>query len=353
MKMKRCLIWLRPQLQWRRLLVRQCVCCAQISFKIAILVPSPSDTLGASQSPGWPESLEKLPANITSNETSFPFSMEHESDADLGAAFLLGRESRIYSFDSTTIPQDPSFTLGISPGHLSDVQSVTHDSSPSAGIASFSFPELSGSNLSPQTTITTTPNSTYAGHGKLVQSLYPASLPPQYLVEHLVDLFFTSVPYGNRILHRPTFLASLREVPGTRKYPSATILHAICACTSFFSHLVDRPNMPDLSVRAPYEVWVPSQILEEEHSLASGSRVNFALEQAVLARAMIEMDIRMGRQVIMAVTALMALCWYYVRTSVWYKSTTTISTNLWRAIACKRSVRIDLPSVPSNVLIIP
>lgn len=70
--------------------------------------------------------------------------------------------------------------------------------------------------------------------------------------------------------------------------------------------------MPDLSVRKVYEIFVPQSVLEEEHSLASGGRITFSLEQAVLARAMIELDVRTGRQPIMATTGLLILCWYYV-----------------------------------------
>lgn len=106
-------------------------------------------------------------------------------------------------------------------------------------------------------------------------------------------------------------MANLRELPGTRKYPSTTVLHAVCAVASFFSPLIEKVR-PDLSIRQPYEVFVPVEVLEEEHSLATGSRIAFGLEQAVLTRAMIELDIRTGRQITTATTALMALCWYYV-----------------------------------------
>lgn len=157
-------------------------------------------------------------------------------------------------------------------------------------------------------------------HTDLLPTGYPPSLPTPYIVEHLVDLFFSSVPLGNKVLCRSSFLESLKEPPTVRKFPATALLHAICAISSFVSPLVQVPKMPDLSVRNVYDdAFVSQSVLEEEHSFVSGGSITFSLEQAMLARATIETDVRTRRhRRFGSGTGLLILCWYYVSLSCPY-----------------------------------
>lgn len=147
---------------------------------------------------------------------------------------------------------------------------------------------------------------------------YPPSLPPPYIVEHLIDVFFSSVPLGNKILHRSAFLDRLTAPPNTLKYPATALLHAICAVASYVSPLVEVPKLPDLSTLIVYEAFVPQSVLEEEHSFVSGGSIAFSLEQAMLARATIETDVRTRRhRKFGTTTGLLILCWYYYDNGQW------------------------------------
>lgn len=48
---------------------------------------------------------------------------------------------------------------------------------------------------------------------------WPPHLPQAELLYHLVDTFFGSVPLAHRVIHRPSFMASLLEPPSSRKFP--------------------------------------------------------------------------------------------------------------------------------------
>lgn len=274
------------------------------------------------------ESQASTIMTFTDSTQSFAqsFSMDIGGGLDFDPAHLLERESRTYSFDFSSMPAAAQRMDVFLPSPQAS------SASPSASNPPPFSPDTSGSSQTPVTV--TTPES-IGPYGELVQSTYPATLPPQQVVEHLVDLYFSFVPYGNKILHRPSFLTMLRHSPGSKRYPSTTLLHAICATASYASSKIQLPPIPDFTVNQVYEIFVPPDVLDEEHSMASGKRVSFSLEQAVLARAMIELDTRTGRQPIMATTALLVLCWYYVSGQYYIIDAAYLSCH----IVCERSVR--------------
>jgi hypothetical protein len=67
---------------------------------------------------------------------------------------------------------------------------------------------------------------------------WPSRLPPPDILHKLISKFFASVPLAFRIIHRPTFLASLSYDPSSPKFPALALLHSICAITSINSALV-------------------------------------------------------------------------------------------------------------------
>ncbi|KAF8316769.1 hypothetical protein DL93DRAFT_2165898 [Clavulina sp. PMI_390] len=257
--------------------------------------------------------------------------------SDIPIINLSDRERRLYSYEPGAIPMEASISIAeLSPEIDPSLRFTTYDSPPQAGSSgsnSSHSPPSDGYLGVPQPSHPTTPSNAAstpstsssshpnpAPHTQqtgLTTSAYAPTLPPPYLVDHLVDIFFSSVPYSQQILHRPSFLASLRSVPGSKDYPSTTLLHALCAVSSFFSPLIEKPIMPDLKVRMAYEVFLPSKVLEEENELASGKSITFSLQQAVYARAMIDLDTRTGKQVVMVATSMMMMTWYYHQNAQW------------------------------------
>ena len=106
---------------------------------------------------------------------------------------------------------------------------------------------------------------------------WPTGLPSPFLLDHLLETFFNSVPHFPRMLHKASILTRVRLPPTALNFPHPSLLHAMCA------------------MAAPYTAWVhsipPEQIeetLEKANisgSLQSGLQDSgdFALTQAELA----------------------------------------------------------------------
>lgn len=103
---------------------------------------------------------------------------------------------------------------------------------------------------------------------------WPERLPSPPLLNHLVEIFFTCHPHANRLLHRPTFLASLRLPPQHQDFPSLSLLHAICALASLWSPAVEQEAMPDLHNRPAEEIFQEAErrkIREQRAQLGLGA----------------------------------------------------------------------------------
>ncbi|KAG8941093.1 hypothetical protein FRC04_004713 [Tulasnella sp. 424] len=55
---------------------------------------------------------------------------------------------------------------------------------------------------------------------------------------HLVEIFFNSVPLASRLIHKPTFMVGLRQVPTSSEFPHVALLHAICGLASLYSPII-------------------------------------------------------------------------------------------------------------------
>ncbi|KAG9015672.1 hypothetical protein FRB90_004491 [Tulasnella sp. 427] len=69
-------------------------------------------------------------------------------------------------------------------------------------------------------------------------SSWPLNIPPPAVLYHLVETFFTSVPLANRLIHKPTFMVGLRQVPTSPDFPHVALLHAICGLASIYSPII-------------------------------------------------------------------------------------------------------------------
>ncbi|KAL0951061.1 hypothetical protein HGRIS_007800 [Hohenbuehelia grisea] len=85
----------------------------------------------------------------------------------------------------------------------------------------------------------------------LIQQHWPSRLPDPFLLNHLIELFFTFHPHSNRILHSPSFFTSLSLPPNHPKFPSVPLLHAICAIGSLYTAIVTSPPLPNLDEVEP------------------------------------------------------------------------------------------------------
>ncbi|KAG8987872.1 hypothetical protein FRB90_003091, partial [Tulasnella sp. 427] len=76
----------------------------------------------------------------------------------------------------------------------------------------------------------------------LSTDVWPLNIPPPETLYHLVETFFSSLPLATRLIHQPTFMASLRHSPTSPEFPHVSILHAICGIASLYSPVIVEPR---------------------------------------------------------------------------------------------------------------
>jgi hypothetical protein len=103
--------------------------------------------------------------------------------------------------------------------------------------------------------------------------------------------------------------------PGSADYPSTALLHAICAVAAFYTKPLGRGAMPDMSSRPEYEMFRIDVVLSKEQGLAPDAHRTFAVEQASLAKLMLEHDFSQGKHLLDAAAASAILGLYEVRAS--------------------------------------
>lgn len=100
--------------------------------------------------------------------------------------------------------------------------------------------------LDPPSTHLLDPNEEMPHHGspgllEVTLNIWPLNIPPPATLFHLVEIFFSSVPLAGRLIHKPTFISNLRQVPTSPEFPHAALLHAICAMASIYSPVITQP----------------------------------------------------------------------------------------------------------------
>ncbi|WVR06053.1 hypothetical protein IAU60_003081 [Kwoniella sp. DSM 27419] len=71
---------------------------------------------------------------------------------------------------------------------------------------------------------------------------WPKHLPLPFLLEHLIETFFTYVPQTPRMLHRASLLRRIKLPPTSEDFPFPGLLHAICASAANYTAWVN--NLP-------------------------------------------------------------------------------------------------------------
>ncbi|KAF5312502.1 hypothetical protein D9619_003254 [Psilocybe cf. subviscida] len=127
----------------------------------------------------------------------------------------------------------------------------------------------------------------------LLFSGWNPDLPDPATLNHYIDVFFRCDPCGSRILHKPTFLASMLLSPRDPGFPHSAILHAICAAGSR---------------------WSPQNVI----TLADGSRRDqFAEFHASKTRHYIDKTMASGEDIFSVMQACILLSWYFYQEGRW------------------------------------
>ncbi|PAV22367.1 hypothetical protein PNOK_0232400 [Pyrrhoderma noxium] len=88
---------------------------------------------------------------------------------------------------------------------------------------------------SPRTSNTSSPDLTMTSTESLLSLFafgWNPDLPDPAEMRYLIDVFFACDPCGSRILHKPSFMASMDFSPKDPRFPHSAILHAICTSAS-------------------------------------------------------------------------------------------------------------------------
>ncbi|OSD03577.1 hypothetical protein PYCCODRAFT_1434486 [Trametes coccinea BRFM310] len=118
-------------------------------------------------------------------------------------------------------------------------------------------------------------------------------LPDPDTLDHYIDIFFKCDPCGSRILHRPSFLASMALHPKDPNYPHPAILHAICASASR---------------------WASQEVV----TMPDGTRRDkFADLHVSKTRTYIDRTMATGQDIFPVMQACIILSWYFYQEGRW------------------------------------
>ncbi|KAF8527964.1 fungal-specific transcription factor domain-containing protein, partial [Hysterangium stoloniferum] len=140
---------------------------------------------------------------------------------------------------------------------------------------------------------------------------WPARLPTPELLEHLVDVFFASLPHASRIFHKETFIRSLSLQPTAPGFPETCILHAICAVASLFTSAVAPQPLPNLDERPAEEIF------QEKYRRAENRDDSFGEMQAKYAKEAQSEAMMLGEGLFSGLQATVILSWYYLYHARW------------------------------------
>ncbi|KAJ6610076.1 hypothetical protein B0H10DRAFT_2061972 [Mycena sp. CBHHK59/15] len=118
-------------------------------------------------------------------------------------------------------------------------------------------------------------------------------LPDPSTLNHYIDIFFKCDPCGSRVLHRPSFLASMHLPPRDPAFPHSAILHAICTAASR---------------------WSPHNVV----TLPDGTRRDqFAEFHASKTRHYMDKTMASGEDIFPVMQACILLSWYFYQEGRW------------------------------------
>ncbi|KAG9043659.1 hypothetical protein FS837_009294 [Tulasnella sp. UAMH 9824] len=84
-------------------------------------------------------------------------------------------------------------------------------------------------------------------------TVWPLNIPPPPVLFHLVETFFSSVPLASRLIHKPTFMLNIRQLPTSPDFPHVGLLHAICGLAALYSPIINEARRDSPKDRGPAE----------------------------------------------------------------------------------------------------
>ncbi|KAF8912753.1 hypothetical protein CPB84DRAFT_1885361 [Gymnopilus junonius] len=113
----------------------------------------------------------------------------------------------------------------------------------------------------------------------LLFSGWNPDLPDPATLNHYIDVFFRCDPCGSRVLHKPSFMASMHLSPRDPGFPHSAVLHAICAAASRWSsqNIVTLPDGTRRDQFAEFHASKTRQYIDK--TMASGEDI-FSVMQA-------------------------------------------------------------------------
>ncbi|KAF8730486.1 hypothetical protein AX14_005539 [Amanita brunnescens Koide BX004] len=116
----------------------------------------------------------------------------------------------------------------------------------------------------------------------LLYSGWNPDLPDPATLDHYIDIFFRCDPCGSRILHKPSFVASVKMHPKDPLFPHSAILHAICASASRWSpqHIVEMPDGTRHDRFAEFHAGKTRQYIDK--TMASGEDILFVMQACII-----------------------------------------------------------------------
>ncbi|KAG8940390.1 hypothetical protein FRC04_005274 [Tulasnella sp. 424] len=191
-----------------------------------------------------------------------------------------------------------------------------------------------------------------AGLSQLSHQTWPLNIPPPDLLHHLVETFFASVPFAARLIHRPTFMTNLQQIPTSPDFPHVSLLHAICAIASLYSPVIRDPPAKNFDPTNGATASFDSAILYRKYENVRMNQYfprrledvmgeddnSFGESHVKWCGATLRMATQRGDRLIQLLEAAIIGCWY--------SYTTGRSTFSWIGIVSRMTLPLGLSASP-------
>ncbi|CAL1695475.1 unnamed protein product [Somion occarium] len=168
----------------------------------------------------------------------------------------------------------------------------------------------------------------------VLKDTWPPNIPPLDILRHLAEACFTNHAQTRRLLHAPTFMASLLLDPSDPRFPVLPLLHAVCAngsrymANSVTAHFLRR-SQDDYGDRS------------------------FSEEQAMFARSTME-NCHTGENLLQYLQASIMLGWYHWFCAKWMDVHVLSGSTLRMAVSLGLNLCKPYPIItPSPVKYVP
>ncbi|KIO22768.1 hypothetical protein M407DRAFT_27721 [Tulasnella calospora MUT 4182] len=202
----------------------------------------------------------------------------------------------------------------------------------------------------------------------VLPSAWPPGLPPPAVLYHLVETFFASVPLASRLIHKPTFMVALRQLPTSLDFPHIALLHAICGLASLYSPIIADPTLAAARANAAAGLFSPSisgpldptngeqdtrRFPKSLYDLRNIWDEGFGVSHIRLASMSLRLSVREGDRLLQMLQAAIICTWYM------YSMGFTIGVYVWVSNVTKLAGPLGiyasegfepLSRLPSNML---